>query len=132
MTSIKIIDKYNKHCNYNFEYNKIDKYKVSFNTTEIKDKYMILNYNLHNKTRILWVYFQIICSHDIKTGKTLFGKDMILIDKKLISSIYSDRKFNITELEEYILDNIDKNIGLIKEKKDNLIIFYSINKIIKS
>jgi len=132
MTSIKIINKYNNICNSNFEYNKIDKYKISFNTNEMINKYMILEYISGNKT--LWVNFEIICSYDIKTKKILFAKDMILIDKKLISSLYSDKKFNLIELEEYILENInkDKNGGIIKEKIDNLIIFYYINKIIKS
>ena len=92
MINNKIIKKYNSSCNKYFTYDKINKYKITFNTNNTL-KYMILNNNI-------WCKYKIICS--ITNNRILWSKDMILVEKELLSNIKSSKK----NIEENILKNI--------------------------
>ena len=119
MINNKIIKKYNSSCNKYFTYDKINKYKITFNTNNTL-KYMILNNNI-------WCKYKIICS--ITNNKVLWSKDMILVEKELLSNIKSNKK----NIEENIIKNIpDNSIGIVKQIIGNLTIYYEINKIIRT
>jgi len=121
MLNNKIIKKYNSKCNKYFTYDKINKYKIQFNTNN-QLKYIILNNNI-------WCEFKIICS--ITNNTILWSKDMIIIEKNMLSHIKKPK--NNSNIEEYILENLpDVCIGIIKNTIGNLTIYYEINKIIKS
>jgi hypothetical protein len=130
MLNNKIIKEYNLKCNKYFTYDKINKYKISFNTNN-QIKYIILNNNL-------WCKFKIICSMTNK--EILWANNMILIENEFLSKIKAPTdllnnniKINFIKIEEYIIKNLQEdNIGIIKNTIGNLTIYYEINKIIKS
>ena len=78
-----------------------------------------------------WYKYEIICSYDINSNEVLWGKDMIIIPKKIKSNISSKKIKNINELEEYILYK-SKYIKVISDNKENYKIYLGLTKIIKT
>ena len=78
-----------------------------------------------------WYKYEIICSYDINSNEVLWGKDMIIIPKKIKSDIKNKIVKNMKDLEDYILDN-NKYIKIISDNTENYKIYLGLTKIIKT
>jgi hypothetical protein len=110
---------------------------MSTKINNIKNEY--IKYNTNNdiyylsikSDKEIWYKYEIICSYNIENNELLWAKDMIIIPKKIKSNITSNKIKNITELEEYILDN-NKYIKIISNNTENYKIYLGLTKIIKT
>ena len=126
---------YNKNCNKYFSLKLYDKYNVYFYSNNNLNFIMLKNKNTEQND--IWVTYSICCIYDIEKNFLLKGKDIIIIENKLIDNkldINIKIIKNINDLEEQIKKQIFKNnyIGYIKTNiKNNIYYFYLIKDIIK-
>lgn len=138
MIDKKIIKKYDNQINDFFKYNLIDKYRINFEFSNLQNYIILKNkstININNSS--IWCNFKIICSYDVKNKYIIWGKNMILLENSLKSEIYNSESNetykNIKDIEEFIIDNINKKtLGIVKDTLNNIVIYYEILKIIKS
>ncbi len=110
---------------------------MSTKINNIKNEY--IKYNTNNDIYYLsiksdketWYKYEIICSYNIESNEVLWGKDMIIIPKKLKSNINNKKIKSLTELEEYISNNT-KYVKIISDNTENYKIYLGLTKIIKT
>lgn len=127
-------NKYDNKCDSHFITKYNESYNVFFYNDDNNQKFLILE---NIKKKYMWCQYKLLCSYDIKNNFIKTAKDMIIIESSIIDknlkintnmNIKTDKDIDIQIMTQIFNYNY---IGFLKKKKDNIIYYYLINKIIR-
>ena len=128
-----IKNKYDNKSDIHFITKYNETYDVFFWSDDDNQKFIILE-NL--KKKYMWCYYKLLCSYDKKKNFIKLANNMIVIEASIIDNNIKINKTNIKtdkDIDIQIMEQLfDYDyIGFVKKKKDNIVYYYLINKIIR-